>query len=293
MARITKQGKIQGVEKIKKDFQTYPVIAVASIASLPSRHYNLIKKKTRGKAKIDFARHTLLIRALQEAKPEAKELEQYLCNGAVLVFSDLNAFKLFNLFKQNKSKTAAKPGAIAPNDITVSAGETNLAPGPVLTELKQAKIDAKIQGQKIVITKDVVVAKKGNPIPEAVTKILSKLGIEPMEIGMQVIAVYDNGVLYKGDVLDIDTASVFANLVAGVQHAINLSVSAEIFNPQSTPYIISKAAREAIALSKAIEAKKPVAPAAATDAAAPAAEPQADATAPAENAPAPQASEVK
>ncbi len=282
MARITKQGKTQSVEKIKKDFQAHSVVAVASIASLPSRQYNLIKKKTRGKAKIDFARHTLLIRALEEAKPEAKELEQYLCNGAVLVFSDLNAFKLFNLFKQNKSKTAAKPGAIAPNDITVPAGETNLAPGPVLTELKQAKIDAKIQGQKIVISKDAVVAKKGAPISEPVAKILSKLGIEPMEIGMQVIAVYDNGVLYKGDVLDIDTGAVFANLVAGVQHAINLSVSAEIYNAQSTPYIISKAAREAIALNKAIEAKKPVAStaapatepqAAATDAAAPAAEP--------------------
>jgi large subunit ribosomal protein L10 len=252
---ISKQKKIDSVKKIEADLKKHSVVAIASNASLPARQYNAIKKKVVGKAEIAVARHTLLKRALETAKPEAKELEKYLCNGGMLVTSELNAFALYKLFKQNKSKAAAKPGAIAPTDLVVPAGETNLTPGPVLTELKQAKIDAKIQGPKVVISRDAVVAKKGEKISEPAAKILAKLGIEPFEIGIDVKAVWDHGVLYEGSVLDIDEDQVFANLVTGAKNALSLSVFAEIYNEQSAKFILMKAAREALALESKIKQK--------------------------------------
>lgn len=252
---VTKQQKKDAVSKIKADLKKYPVVAIASNASLPSRQYNLIMKKTRGHAKFDISRHTLLIKALEEGKPEAKALIGYLGNGGLILLSDLPAFKLFQLFKQNKSKAPAKPGAIAPNDIVIPAGETNLAPGPVLTELKMAKIEAKIQGPKVVIARDALVAKKGEPISEPVAKILSKLGIEPFEIGLDIKAVWDNGTLYPGDLLDIDTEAFKMQLVQGYQAAVNLGVFAGIHNSVTTPLMVQKAAREANALSKIVAGK--------------------------------------
>ncbi|MFH0922668.1 MAG: 50S ribosomal protein L10 [Candidatus Micrarchaeota archaeon] len=253
---VTKQQKKDAVSKIKADLKKYPIVAIASNASLPSRQYNLIMKKTRGHAKFDISRHTLLIKALEEARPEAKELTKYLGNSGLILLSDLPAFKLFQLFKQNKSKAAAKPGAIAPNDIVIPAGETNLAPGPVLTELKMAKIDAKIQGPKVVIVRDALVAKKGEPISEPVAKILSKLGIEPFEIGLDIKAVWDNGILYPGDLLDIDTDAFKMQLVQAHQAAVNLGVFAGIHNSVTTPLMVQKAAREANALSKMVAGKQ-------------------------------------
>lgn len=255
----SKQQKQDAVQKIKEDLKKYKTIAIASNASLPAKQYNQIKKKTSKETKIDFARHTLLIRAIEEGHPEVKNLVKYLGNGSVLLFSNLDAFKLFKLFKQNKIKGAAKPGQIAPADIVIPAGETNLPPGPVLTDLKNAKIKAKIQGPKVVITDDALVAKKGEAISPQVSSILSKLGVQPMEIGLEIQAVYDNGTLYEGSVLDIDEEGIKSNLALAHMQALNLCVFAGIMNEQSIVPIIQKATREANALQSTIDSKAPAA----------------------------------
>ncbi len=244
------------MQKIKEEAKAYPVVAVASIASLPSRNYGSIRKKLRGQAEIVFGRHTLLKKALEEGRPETKELLPLLGNGGILVFTKLPAFKLYKLFKQNKSKTTAKPGQIAPADIVIQAGDTTLAPGPVLTELKQAKIDAKIQGNKVVIVKDAVVAKKGEAISEQAAKILIKLAVMPMETGIDVKAVWENGLLYKQDVLDIDEAAFLESLKQAHVQAVNLAVFAGIMNETTVQLIIGKAAREANAIQKLVESKQ-------------------------------------
>ena len=264
------------MQEVKAESKAYPVVAVASIASLPSRNFGTIKKKIRGQAEIVFARHTLLKMALEEARPETKELLSFLGNGGVLVFTKLPAFKLYKLFKQNKSKAAAKPGQIAPYDIVVQAGETSLAPGPVLTELKQAKIDAKIQGTKVVIAKDAVVAKKGEAISEQAAKILSKLGVMPMENGIDVKAVWENGLLYKQDVLDVDEVAFVESLKQAHASAVNLAVFAGILNETTVPLIIGKAAREANALQKLVDSKQTPKPAEAAPAQETAAQPAAE-----------------
>ncbi|NUN11317.1 50S ribosomal protein L10 [Candidatus Micrarchaeota archaeon] len=248
----SKQQKIDSVKNISEDLKKFKTVAIASNASLPAKSYNQIKKKASGKAKIDFARHTLLLRAL-DSKPEYADLKKYLGNGSVLLLSDLDAFKLYKLFKQSKIQAAAKAGQIAPNDIVIPAGETNLPPGPVLTDLKNAKIKAKIQGPKVVITDDAVVAKKGEVITPQVANILSKLGVKPMEIGLEVKAVFDNGMLYEGSVLDIDDEAVKNNLALAYQQALNLCVFAGIVNKDSVVPMIQKASREANALQSLVK----------------------------------------
>ncbi|MFH0836329.1 MAG: 50S ribosomal protein L10 [Candidatus Micrarchaeota archaeon] len=251
----SKQDKIEFVKKLAQELKTAKVIAVASNASLPAKQFNLVKKKTRDNVKIVLARHTLLKRALEEGKPEAKELLQFFGNGSVLILSDLPAFRLFAKLKKNRSKAFAKPGQIAPSEITVQAGETSLPPGPVLTELKNVGIQAKIQGPKVSIMKDVVVAKKGDAISPELAGVLAKLGIEPVEVGITVQAVWDNGTVYKGVDLDVDDEAYFNKFVEAFQNALNLAVSAEIYNATSTEVIVSKAAREANAIQKLVDGK--------------------------------------
>ncbi|MDP2717144.1 MAG: 50S ribosomal protein L10 [Candidatus Micrarchaeota archaeon] len=254
---LTKDAKKKAVTALQKEIEKFPVVAVASISGLPSKQYNAIRKRTREKAQISFARLSLMKRALS-GSTRAQELDainQALGDGSVLVFSDMDAFKLFKLFKQNKSKMPAKAGAIAPSDLVIPAGETNLAPGPVLTELKQAGIQAKIQGPKVVIMKDATVAKKGEPVSAAAAMVLGKLGIEPMEVGLQVQKVFDHGTLYEGSVLNIDEQAVLDSLVLAHQQSLNLAVEAQIYNDLSTPLIIEKAQRAANAIQKLVEEK--------------------------------------
>ena len=247
---LNKDAKKKAVDQIKDKLKAHKVVAVASIAGLKSRQYNAIKKKIRGQADVIVARKTLMQKALIEGKPEAAKLQEKMTGSEVLIISDLDAFKLYKLFKDNKTRTIAKAGQLAPMDIIVPAGETNLPPGPVLTELKQAKIDAKIQGPKIVISKDSVVAKAGQPISQQVAGILAKLGIEPFEVGVEVQQVFENGDFYNADVLNIDEDSLKAELAQAHMEAVNLCVYAEIFNETSIELLIMKAAREANAVSR-------------------------------------------
>ncbi len=250
---ITRERKQATVKDISGKLSRYSTVAVASIAGLKSRQFNAIKKKLRGQVELIVARKSLIQRAISSARKEVAGLEEQMPGAEILVLSNLDAFKLYKLFKQNKTKTFAKAGAVAPEDIVVPAGETNLTPGPVLTELKQAKIQAKIQGPKIVITNDAVVAKAGQPIPENVASILTKLGIEPLQVGIEVKAVFENGAIYPGDILNVDEARTLQELVACHQKAVNLCVFAEIFNSVSINLLLAKAVREAKALQPLAE----------------------------------------
>ncbi|OIO28325.1 50S ribosomal protein L10 [Candidatus Micrarchaeota archaeon CG_4_10_14_0_2_um_filter_60_11] len=254
---ITREKKEELVKRIAGDLKKYPVIGVASIEGLPGKQYGSIKKKVSSKASISATRLTLMGRAIDESgRKELQELKQYFGNATVLVCTDADAFSLYRLFKQNKSKTIAKAGQIAPFDIIVPAGETGLAPGPILTELKLAKVDARIQGPKVVIARDSTVAKKGDAITGPAASILAKLGVEPFEIGFDVKAVWDHGTMYMGEVLNIDEEGILNDLRNAHAGALNLCVYAEVYNEASAPFIVAKAAREANALQKVLEAVK-------------------------------------
>ncbi|MGB9577024.1 MAG: 50S ribosomal protein L10, partial [Candidatus Norongarragalinales archaeon] len=252
---ITRQEKQEFVEKVKADLKKYKVAAIVSIKGLKSSQYNAIKKKIRGDAVIEVGRKTLLTRALNEARPELKELEGFMSEAELLLLTDLPAFKIFKLLKQNKSKTFAKAGQTANNDIIVPAGETNLAPGPVLTELKQAKIDAKIQGPKIVINKDCVVARKGEVISPAVASVLSKLDIKPFEVGIEVKAVWENGVIFTPDILDVDEEWYRSAIARAHNESVAVALAAQYFTPQAMPAAITKAELQAKAIAAHVKAE--------------------------------------
>ncbi len=252
---ISKQEKKNVVTKVSKSLSNSPVVAVASLQNLPARQFNAIKKKLRGKAEIFVARATLLSRALESGKPQAKELVAKVDGSYALISSTQDPFQLYRTLKKSRSKTKAKPGQIAPTDLVAPAGETSLAPGPVLTELKQAGINAKIVGTKVVIDKDAVLAKKGEVISDSAAKMLAKLGIEPMEVGLEVLFAWENGTFYPSTILNVDEDKLLSDLQTAYRNAINLAVFAEIPNDKSTPLIVSKAARNANAISKLVESK--------------------------------------
>jgi large subunit ribosomal protein L10 len=273
---LNRKQKEKAVADLTKRIASYKVVAVVSLQNLPSKHYNAIKKKLRGKAELVITRATLLRKALEKAnKPGFDALSKTIDESGSVAFmlSNEDPFKLAKMLRQSKAKAPAKTGMIANADIVVPGGETNLAPGPVLTELKAAKINAKIQGTKIVIASDTTVARKGEPIADAVAKILTKLGIEPFEIGMTMKSAYTDNMTYPANVLDVDDSHYIAQIASAHQAAMNLCVFAEIYNKDSTPIILASAQAKALAINKVVEDKAPkeaAAPAAPSEPAAPA-----------------------
>jgi large subunit ribosomal protein L10 len=161
----------------------------------------------------------------------------------------MNPFKLFKILEDSKTEAPAKAGAIAPADIVVPAGDTSFPPGPILGELQQAGIPAKIDKGSIVVQEDATVVKEGEEVPKKVADVLSKLEIHPMEVGMDLLAVWEGDTIYTAEVLKIDEEETLQTIQTAYQNALNLSVNAGIINSLSAPLLIQKAANEAINLA--------------------------------------------
>lgn len=253
---LTKKDKREVVKELKKKLGQYKVVAVASVQNLPAKYFNKTRKALQGHAEVVMTREALIRRALDEARPELKPLQEKLEGSCVLLLSNESPFALSKLLRKNKSKAFAKAGQLAPFDIIIPEGETNLPPGPVLTELKAVGIDARLKGPKVSVGKPSTVAKKGQPISQAVASVLIKLAVEPMEVGMKMRAAYEDGTLYGEEALSISEEEWIGKLQQAHQQALNLSVAAGILNKYSVELLIQKAARTANALNKMIEAKQ-------------------------------------
>jgi large subunit ribosomal protein L10 len=240
------QEKLQEVQELKQLLRKHPVIAVSSLHGLPADQYNQMRKKLRGKAEVRVTKMTLLNRAIAELNDKKLgELEAVMEGPTALVFSDMNAFKLFNFLKKNKGRAPAKAGQVAPFDIVVPAGDTGLPPGPALGELKKVGINAKIEGPTIKVVSDSVVCKKGQTVSQDAAAALNKLNIRPMEIGMSLVVALEEGLIYKSDVLNIDEEKVLADFVSAHRNAVNLSVNSAYPTKATISVIIQKAFSEA------------------------------------------------
>lgn len=246
--------KIKEVEELTKKLDSSPVVAVAKIKGLPSKQMQQIRNKLFGQAEIRVSKNRLIKRAFDKSKTQGlKELSEKVSGPSALIFSDSNPFKLYQMFVSNRVKAPAKAGDIAPEDIVVPAGDTPFKPGPIIGDLQQVGIKAKIQGPIIAVVEDSKVIKAGEEFSAKLANVLTQLDILPMEIGVDIQVALEDGMVYDSDILDIDRDKTIADLMAGHQNALNLSVEAGIYNDKSVPLMIMKAASGARNL--AIEAE--------------------------------------
>ena len=242
--------KIAEVKELEQFIDDKKVVGILDLENLPSKQLQEIRKKLRGKADIRISKSILIQKAIENLKrKDLKKLESYMDGPAGIIVSDEDPFMLYRFLKKNRSKALAKPGMIAPNDIIVPAGGTDIPAGPALAEFKIAKIDVKLNKGKIEIAHDSLVAKKGEPITPQVSSALAKLGITPIEIGLKINAIIEKGLVYTPEVLDIDEEKFMAKLVGAYHSALNLSVNAGYPNKESIKIMIQKAYSNAMNLA--------------------------------------------
>ena len=253
MAHVAKWKKDMVQELVDNMVHSH-VVGIVDLRGIPAAQMITMRAGLRGKAKVNMTRNTLMDLAITEAakqRPGLEQLKPIVDGQCAIVTSDINPFKLFRQMEATKTSAPAKPGDIAPEDIMVKAGDTPFKPGPIIGELQKAGIPAAIESGKIIIKKDKVLVPKGEPVPDEVAKVLAKLEILPMTVGMDLRAVFEDGVLYGKDVLNVP-ADHYTNLLGlAARNALGLSLSIAYVTPQTITPLLSKAYREAMALSVA------------------------------------------
>jgi large subunit ribosomal protein L10 len=261
MTSHTKKWKADKRQEIAQLAKSHKIIAVATLEKLPANIVSVLRKKLAGKAELRVAKTRVVQKALAESGIDTSKLDKYVAKSVLVIFSKVNPFELFAFVKKNKGSTAAKENDIADADIMVQAGDTGLPPGPALSTLKAAGLEVKVAGPTISVSKDKVVAKKGEPIKKEVADVLGKLNIKPIKIGMKVVGVLDlnENMFYTAEALDVDEEELMNKFVLAHQQAVNLAVNAEIFEDEAVELIVVKAEREAKGVFKAVESAAPAA----------------------------------
>ncbi|MFW5865827.1 MAG: 50S ribosomal protein L10 [Nanoarchaeota archaeon] len=226
MAHVS-EAKKKTVAEFTQLIDKYDVVGTVDMENLPAKELSTMREKLRDTVVIKMTKRRLLKVALENSKKEGvSKLADYMKGMPALIFTNHSPFTLFKTLKRNKSTTAIKAGQIAPNDIVVAAGPTSFAPGPVIGELGQVGIKAGIEGGKVAIKQDALVAKEGDEVSQSLAGILSRLGLEPMEIGLDLTAVFENGEILTKAVLDVDENQYIADIEACAAQAFNLAVNA-------------------------------------------------------------------
>ncbi|MBI5390901.1 50S ribosomal protein L10 [Candidatus Woesearchaeota archaeon] len=245
--------KKKAVSDLVQLLNEYPVVGVVNLENMPSPQIQKMRESLRKDVVIRMTKRRLMLLALEQVKakkPGVEHLQQYIKGMPAFLLTKTNPFKLYSVLQKNKSSAPAKGGQVAPKDIVVPAGVTPFAPGPVIGELGALKIKTGVEGGKVAIKEDTLVVKEGEVIQANVASVLTRLGIQPMEIGLDLVATFENGVIFDKKVLAVDEKVYYQNLITCAQEALNLAVEAAYPTKDTVELLLSKAHSEAKGLAK-------------------------------------------
>ncbi|MGH9876752.1 MAG: 50S ribosomal protein L10 [Nitrososphaerales archaeon] len=230
--------------------QKYKVIAMVKMEKVRATQLMQVRKKFRNEMKIIMIKNNVAKKSLATVKVKGLDkLIEGLEGQYAMMFTDMDPFKLYLALDKSKIYLPAKGGDVASDEITVSAGNTGIPPGPVLTEFKEAKVPTKIDSGSVWISEDTVVANPGDAISHKLASLLSKLGIKPIKAGMTINAALQEGVVYRYQDLRIDVDEIKQDIMASFNAAIALAVNASYATKESIEHLLRKAFGNARALS--------------------------------------------
>ncbi|MDO9098803.1 MAG: 50S ribosomal protein L10 [Candidatus Methanoperedens sp.] len=232
------------IEDIKNLLTTHSSIGIVGVTGIPSNQLQIMRKNLRGLAEIKMCRNNLIDRALNESAEDIKQINKYVEDQTALLFTNENPFKLYKILEKGKTSAPIKAGGISPKDIVIEKGPTSFPPGPIVGELTGAGIPAGIEGGKVVIRETKIVAKKGDVVDAKLASILSRLQIHPVELGLELRAVYEKGMIYESKLLAVDEATYLSNITLAVQRAFNLSINSAYPAKATISTLLTKAASQ-------------------------------------------------
>jgi len=246
------EWKYGEVEKLTKLLTESKVVGIVNVGGIPAPQMQQMRQSLHGSATIRSAKNNLLLLALDQADKKIKgmaDLKDLISGQSAIITTDINPFKLFSKLKSSRTMAPAKGGETAAHDIEIKAGDTPFKPGPVVGELQKAGIPAAIQEGKVVIKTDKVLVPEGEQISKDLAQMLTRLEIFPIEIGMDLYGAFEDGTVFKPDVLDIDTDVFIGDMKMASGNAFGLALEIGWVSKQTIEPLIMKARSNALALA--------------------------------------------
>ncbi|QUC64130.1 50S ribosomal protein L10 [Nitrosopumilus sp. K4] len=242
--------KAQMYQQLQELPKKYKVLAVVKMTKVRSTQILPLRKTLKDDVLFFSIKDKIAKKALETLDvPGIKDITDELKGQLLFLFTNMSPFKLNVLLAKNKIMMAARGGDTASFDIVVPAKNTGIAPGPMLTEFKEAGIPTKIDQGTIWIAKDTTPVKKGEAINEKLASILGKLDIKPVEAGISLYTALEDGLKYAQEEMVIDVEKIANEFAQAHQEAVSLSIEAAYVTPDNISQILAKAAQAARSVS--------------------------------------------
>ena len=242
--------KTQMYQQLQEIPKQYKVLALVKMTKVRASQILPLRKKLKGDVEFVSIKDKIAQKALATVDiPGIKDMIGELTGQCLFMFTNMSPFKLNVLLAKNKIMLAARGGDISSIDIVVPAKNTGIAPGPMLTEFKDAGIPTKIDQGTIWISKETTPVKKGGVINGKLAPLLGKLDIKPVEAGVALYSAIEDGIKYSEEELVIDVEKIRGEFAQAHQQAVSLSIEAAYITPENIGQILSKAAQSARSVS--------------------------------------------
>ena len=245
------EAKIKRVRELAELFEKYDSVLVVNITGVPAPVLHEMRKKLREEGHVlKVVKNTLAKIAIDEVAEKKRGIERLkdrLVGQNALIFTSENVFSLKMFLDKNKIAREARAGDVAQSDVVVPAGNTNLAPGPVLSLFSKLKIPTNIKEGSIWVAKDTVVAKKGDVISSDLAELLRKLDVKPIEVGLEVKAAYADGVVLAAEALEIDLEEIREELLLQLVSPVRWTDSVRYMLSQGVDTFVEVGPRKVLA----------------------------------------------
>lgn len=228
----------------------YKVLALVRMEKVRSSQLLPLRKKFKGEIEIISIKDKVAKKAFSTLKiPGIEKMVGNLKGQCIFMFTNMSPFRLNVLLSKNKIKLAARGGDIASMDVVISPKNTGVAPGPILTDFKEAGVATKIDQGTVWITKESIPAKKGQVISAKLATLLGKLDIKPIEAGIALNAALEEGKHFAKDDLTIDVEKYRDAFSLAHQEAVSLAIEAAYTTSDTIKQILAKAAQSSRSVS--------------------------------------------
>ncbi len=242
------EWKVKDVEELVEMIKKSRVVGIVGVREIPADNLQQMRGSLRGNVEIRMVRNTIARRALESSVPEIRPLADFIEDQTALLFSNDNPFKLNSLLEKGKKPMPIKAGARAPKDIVIEAGVTSFSPGPMVGKLQAAGIPAAIKSGKVVINQNITLAKEGEVVSAKTADILKTMEIFPRNVGLELRAAYEGGLIFNVKDLSINVEAQISELSVASAKAFSFAVKIGYATPQTIGPMLQKAQTEARAL---------------------------------------------
>ncbi len=243
---IYPQKKVEMLDQVEKLAKQYNTVIVSKLYKVRAGQLMLLRKNLRVELVMLVAKNKIAALALQKVGlKNADQFVENLTGQNGLIFTNMNPFKLYLSLEKSKVNLPARAGDIATDDIMVPAGNTGIAPGPVLSEFKEAGVQTRIESGSIYVSRDSLVAHPGDVISPKLAGLLSRLNIKPIKAGLSIFMATSEGLLLLQKDISIDLSQYRAEVALAAAEAIGLALETAYTTPETVPLLIAKASRGA------------------------------------------------